>query len=368
MHGNIKLYLVFWVACLLTACGAGERSADSSKQEKKAAKPVLVTIAHVQNKPIEITETAIGSLEGLIDPTVASEIAARVTQVHVLVGQHVKKGQLIATLDGTDFGLQRTEAQAELARIAVLLDNQAKVVARNQTLVDKKFISQNVLDGDIAQQKALNAQLAGAEARIKMINHGGGKSRIVAPTDGVIEKRIVGSGDFVRVGDPIVQIVSNQRLRAHIPFPERMGSQIKPGLKVRLTTPTSFVAVESVVRELKPMIAETNRSVDVIADVIDQRDWQPGASVTGTVILGERPAALMVPEQSVVLRPAGEVVYMVDGSQVRQVVVKTGIRQNGLVEIVEGVKENSAIVLDGAGFLTDNATIKIASSKFQSGL
>jgi hypothetical protein len=82
--------------------------------------------------------------------------------------------------------------------------------------------------------------------------------------------------------------------------------------------------------------------------------------VTGTVILGEQAAAIMVPEQSVVLRPSGEVVYVVRKNRAYQTIVKTGAHQNGLVELVSGVNENDTIVVDGAGFLTDDTAIKVA--------
>lgn len=361
MHKITQSILLTLLLSLLAACGASEKSADKSAQAGKGPKPTLISVTKVQSKSIEITEQAIGSLEGLIDPTIAAEVAARVIKVHVSPGQKVKQGELIATLDATDFGLQRNEAQAEVARIEALLNNQAKTVARSQTLVNKKFISQNAVDNDLAQQNVLKEQLTGAKARVSSINHSSSKTKIFAPTSGVVEKKIVDTGEFVKVGDPILQIMSNKRLRAHIPFPERISAQLKSGLKIRLSTPTSTQAVESVVRELKSMITESNRSVDVIADVIDQPDWQAGASVTGTVILGERPNAMMVPEQSVVLRPAGEVVYVVKADTAHQVIVKTGVRQNGLVEIIDGLNANDTIVSDGAGFLTDNAPVKIAA-------
>jgi len=347
-------------ALLLAACGAADDKSTGKDSERKSAKPTLVTVTQVKNQAIETTEEAIGSLEGLIDPTVAAEVAARVVKVLVNPGQTVKQGQLLATLDASDFAMQRNEAQAEIARTQALIDNQAKTVARNQALVDKKFISQNVVDNDIAQQNVLKQQLEAAKARVGSINHSSSKTKVVAPVSGIIEKKIVDAGDFVRVGDPIVQIISKQRLRAHLPFPEHIGAQLKPGLKVRLTTPTSSKTVESVIHELKPMITEGSRTIDVIADVVDEPGWQPGASVTGTVILGEQAAAMMIPEQSLVLRPAGEVVYVARDDVAYQAVVKTGMRQNGLIEILEGLQVNDVIVVDGAGFLTDKAPVEIS--------
>lgn len=359
---KIISYLLTSILLLsLNACGSKDSSEAKKDQDKSSAKATLVTVTTVKNASVEMTEQAIGTLEGIIDPTVAAEIAARVIKVHVTIGSKVKKGQLIATLDATDFGMQRNEQLAEVARIQALIENQTKIVARNQALANKNFISQTAVDNDIAQQNVLRQQLEAAKARVASISHTSSKSKVFAPVSGTVEKKLVDSGDYVRVGDPIVQIVSSQRLRAHLPFPERIGAVLKTGLKIRLSTPTSPKTVETVINELKPMISEDNRTVDVIADVVDAPGWQAGATVTGTVVLGEQPSAMMVPEQSLILRPAGEVVYVVKNNTAYQAVVKTGARQNGMIEVLEGLNENDTIVVDGAGFLTDKAPVKISN-------
>lgn len=315
----------------------------------------------VQRQSIEITEDAIGSIEGLIDPTLASEVAARVVKVHVGVGDKVKKGQLIVTLDADDFAMQRNEALAEVSRIEALLANQAKTVARSQALVDKKFISQNAVDNDLAQEKVLKEQLAGAKARVSSINHDSSKTRIYAPNDGVVEKKIVDSGEYVRAGDPIVQIIGNQKLRAHIPVPENVAANIKPGQTVRLHTPTSAKTVITQVKEIKPLIIADSRSVDVIADIDDQPDWQAGASVNAQIVLERKDSIIAVPEQSVVLRPAGEVVYVIQNNRAQQKIVRTGATKNSFIEILGGLEDGQQVAVDGAAYLTDKAQIKIKS-------
>lgn len=357
MQKSISIFVVLLLSGFIAACGKQDNKATDGAAP--GPKPTLVTATTINKTAIEITESAVGSLEGLIDPTIAAEVAARVIKVHVSPGQRVKKGQLIATLDSTEFNLQRNEAQAEVARIQALLNNQTKIVERDQALVNKNFISQNAVDTDIAQQNVLKEQLAGAKARVASISNMGSKTAIYAPTDGVVEKKIVDTGEYVKIGDPIVQVVSNQKLRAHIPFPERLSNQLKTGMKMRLTTPTSDKTLETEIRELKLMISESNRAIDIITDINNESDWQPGASVTGTVILGKKADALMVPEQSVVLRPAGEVVYLIKNDVAHQAIVKTGQRQNGMIEILDGIQESDVIVVDGAGFLTDQAIIKI---------
>ena len=72
---------------------------------------------------------------------------------------------------------------------------------------------------------------------------------------------------------------------------------------------------------------------------------------------------MIVPEESVVLRPAGEVVYVIKDNLAIQHVVKTGLRQDGKIEIIEGLNAGETIATNGAAFLTDQAKIKIEANK-----
>ncbi|MBK8065683.1 MAG: hypothetical protein IPK29_17965 [Betaproteobacteria bacterium] len=75
----------------------------------------------------------------------------------------------------------------------------------------------------------------------------------------------------------------------------------------------------------------------------------------------------MVPEQSVVLRPAGKVAYVLaerDGRlSVEQRAVETGLRQDGLYEVTRGLAAGDRVAVDGAGFLTNNAAVQLPKPK-----
>ena len=343
----------------MSACSKKEAEPDSKKKPQVA----LISTTLAEANTLEIREESIGTLEGLMDPTVAAEAAGRVVKITAHPGQIVKKGEVLALLDATDYNLQRNQAQAEVARLEALTTNQSRIVERNQALVKKNFISQNALDDVTTQHAALQQQLDGAKAQMAIIEHTRAKTTVVAPIDGVVQKQIVSTGDFVKIGDPLLQIISKQKLRAHLPLPENIAAKIHAGIKVRLSTPTSSDEVISTIRELKPLISETSRAVDVIADVTDQAGWQPGASVKGEIILGEHANAVFIPEQCVVLRPAGEVVYVVKDGLALQRIVKTGMRQNGKIEIIEGLSAGEAVAKDGAAFLTDKAKVKVEAKK-----
>ncbi|MFM9913058.1 MAG: efflux RND transporter periplasmic adaptor subunit [Methylophilaceae bacterium] len=339
---------------LFTAC--------SKKQETVApvAHPVaLVTVTQSASKTLEITEETVGSMESLVNPGMGAEVSGKVLQVLAHAGQTVKRGQLIAVLDATDYELQKREAQAEIGRIEALLANQGRMVERNQKLVQKNFISQNALDTTTTEQNALLEQLEGARAHMATVAHNSSKTRVFSPIDGRVEKQLVSPGDFVKQGDALFELIGTQKLRAHLPFPEGVAAKLHSGQAVRLTTPTLPDKVfNSVIKEIKPLIGES-RSADVIVDVINQTGWQGGASVNGTVVLGEHKDAVVVPEASVVLRPAGEVVYVIQNSLASQRIVKVGLRQEGLVEITAGLKAGETVAVDGAAYLTDKAKVKL---------
>lgn len=107
------------------------------------------------------------------------------------------------------------------------------------------------------------------------------------------------------------------------------------------------------------MAGAGNRAFDVFVTLDNPGVWKPGASVVGKVVLGEHPNAVVVPEGSVVIRPAGKVVYVVKGDKVEQRLVQVGVEQNGAVEILSGLQANETVVVDGAGFLTDQAPVVV---------
>lgn len=353
-----KLCLLLVATLLLPGC------AKKAEEKTQSAAPpaTLVTVTQAQTRTLEIFEQTVGSMESLIDPGVGAEVAAKVLKIFAHSGQKVKKGQLLAILDNTDYLLQKREAEAEIARIEALLANQGRIVERNQHLVQKNFISQNAAEDASTMQSALREQLEAARARAASIEHNSSKTQVFSPIDGRVEKQIVSPGDFVKQGDSLFQLIGTQKLRAHLPFPEGVAAKLQPGQTVRLSTPTVPDEVYSTtIKEIKPLIG-TNRAADVIADVLDQSGWQGGASVTGKVILGEHTQAVVVPEASVVLRPAGEVVYVIKDKNAAQRIVKTGLRQDGVVEITEGLSAGETVAVDGAAYLTDKAPVNVKQS------
>src|SRR5210317_1481400 len=350
---KINILTLFFI-CLLASCS----KTDEAENKDSKSKDIYVTTTKSKIMEFRYQESAIGSIEGIIDPTVASEVAGKITKIFVRPGTTVKKGQIMAEVDNADTSYQLSLSEAEVKKLEARLSNQKITYERNLKLVDENFISPNALETIEVQIEETQEELNSAEARLEIAKLNNSRTKIFAPISGKIEKQIISIGDYVKIGDPLYQIINNKKLRAHIPFPEKLANKLLPGIEISLETPTSEKPYLTKIQELKPQIIADSRSIDVIADIVDELSWQAGESVKGTIIF-EKKESISVPEQSVVLRPSGTVVYeAVDGKAIARTIT-TGISQNGWIEIIDGIDAGKEIVIDGAGYLTNDASIKL---------
>ena len=343
------------LALALVACS------EKPPEKKSGPPPTLITTTQSKAIPLEIVETTLGALEAFKDPKIAAEISGRLTKLSVRAGEKVRQGQLIAEIDPSDIAQQHNADQADIRRLQALLTQQERLVTRQNELVQKSFISKNAVDDASAQRDALRSQLEAAQARAALSANNLRKTRVVAPFDGSIEKQIAAVGEYLKLGDPIVTLISNSRLRANLPFPETAAQRLKLGQTVRLKSPLLPDAlIEGTIEDIRPTLTDGSRAIEVIARIDNPGETLKGrGSIDAAVVIDVREAAVMVPEQSVVLRPAGKVVYAVVDGKAEQRLVQTGGKQAGLVEIVSGLKAGEVVALDGAGFLTNGAAVNV---------
>jgi RND family efflux transporter MFP subunit len=182
---------------------------------------------------------------------------------------------------------------------------------------------------------------------------------VLAPVDGVIQQRLVSKGTYVANGEALFQIATRAVLRVHLPVPETVLGRLRTGQTVYLTTPTApGQTVTGTISELRPVVSTGSRAGEAIVELPNPGDWSPGASVVGRVVL-ERRDSVVVPAVSVVLRPAGQVAYVVEGDTVRQRKVQVGERLGSELEIVSGLAAGDRIAVDGAAYLSDGAAVKL---------
>lgn len=355
-----KATLTGLLLCTLLMTSTSGKTEQPADKQEPIVRMVPVTVTVAESRDVEVWEPSVGQLEAKVAPLIAAEVAGRLTAVNVDVGDRIVQGQVLAEIDPEAFQLAKDMAEADIERLQALIRAQRLGVQRYRALVQKKSANQSALDDAEAQFGALQAELTGARVRLQQAERDIRKTRVLSPIKGRVDDTQVSVGDYVKVASPLMRIGNLDWLKARLPYPETLLSQLHAGLPVRLSSPSApDVSVETTISEVRPSITVGSRSAQIIVNVENPGPWEPGASVTGAVRVARHENAVMVSEVSVVRRPAGTVVYVIKDGRAVQRVVSTGLRQAGQVEILEGLAAGERVVADGAGFLTDGALIEV---------
>ena len=344
----------------LSLLGTASCSKKDDVEEIKAPTASIISVTHVTPMLIEDVVSSIGVINSISSPTISAETSGRVLEIKKDIGQSVDKGEVIAIIDPEIARLSVQEAEAALNQFRARLKNQERTNKRNQKLLKKGFISEARYDDSRSLLSSTRQQYRQARASFEKAREHLSKTSIISPVTGNIVSRSISEGDFVSPGTPVFKISTSDKFQVILLFPETSSAQFTKGLKVRLSSAASpDVTSMGEITDIVSKIDTRNRSVRLVVDVDNPGGWYPGASVLGEIILNQRPNALTVPSQSVVLRPAGNVVYVVENDIAKQHIVTTGMRHKGVVEIISGLKAQQVIAKDGAGFLTHDTPVKI---------
>ncbi len=156
--------------------------------------------------------------------------------------------------------------------------------------------------------------------------------------------------------------VHARRFFIRLPFPQDIVRRLKIGQSVTLTNFEDGKKTIGVIREIRPALSTMTQTVEVIAEVKHPGGWRPAGSVRGEVALEIHRHRPVVPEQAMVLRPAGAVVYVISDNVAHAHPVKTGIQRDGMIEILEGMQPGWIVAVDGAALLTDGAKVNVRNA------
>jgi RND family efflux transporter MFP subunit len=346
---------------LVSACGDGSSNETDLVNNTRA---VLVSTAIAKVRDLPIWLETVGQVHSKSAPTLAAEVSGRITKVTADTGDRVEAGQLLAETDTSTLLLQRRAAQAGIERLAVHIANGERRVERFETLSSKNLSSQTQLDDAREQLEAYRADYKAAGAQLAIVNDSLTKSLVVAPVSGVIQQRMIATGDFVNRGQPLFEITRPEFLQAWLPYPESVALKVRVGQPVEIFSPlTPGESVTGEITELQPSVGLGSRAIMAIVDLQNPGTLRPSATLTGKVLVETRQAVVMVPIMSIVRRPAGDIVYVINGDKAEARIVSIGYHNGSLVEITSGLTGNEVVANDGAAFLTDGASVTIRESQ-----
>jgi RND family efflux transporter MFP subunit len=356
------------VTTILLFGGCSQDNAiETNNRDQHSA--VLIYAEKVTVTDLPIWLETVGRVRSTAAPTLAAEVEGRITMVSADTGDTIELGQLLAETDTSTLLLHQQAAKANLEGLEVHIANGERRVKRFETLSAKNLSSQTQLDDASEQLAAYRADYKAAIAELAIVEDSLAKSRIVAPVSGVVQQRFISAGDFVKRGQALFKITRPQQLQAWLPYPETMALKVRIGQPARIyspLTPGEFVKGE--VTELQPSVGLGSRAVMAIVDLEDPGRLRPDATLSGEVLVETRVASVLVPNVSVIRRPAGEVVYVINGGKAEAMKVTTGQHENGSIEIVSGLEGYETVATEGAAFLTDGVSVRIAESGTPSNL
>jgi membrane fusion protein (multidrug efflux system) len=340
-RGWFFLTIIGSLILVISGCGKKETAGGGFSMP-----PMPVEVSPVLVQKVQDKFESVGTIEATEAITVVSEIDAAVTALPFKEGGYTRKGDLIAQLDDSQLA-------AEVARADALRAQTQSTYDRVKSVVEQNAGAPQDLDDAAAALKVAEANLAVAKARRA-------KTRIVAPFDGAIGARLVSVGTFLRPGQPITDLVNIDEIRVTFSAPERFLSSLSQGAAVTVSTPAfpgHEVTGEIVV--IEPVVDEGTRSVRVVARVPNpERKLRPGMSGNVSVVLGERPAAITIPNEAIFGSGNQTFVFVVKpDSTVARVPLTLGTRLPDVVEVLRGLEPGMTVVRAGHQKLFDGGKV-----------
>jgi len=350
--------ILLMLITLVSACGNGEK-----KDQAVVAKQVNITTTVATLRDIHIMESAVGRILNPRSVTVSAEVSAKVVWVGVDAGSFVHKNDILVRLDDSAFKAKAAAARADIASLEATIPAQNRLVQRYRKLAADKFISPTMLDQAEAKLATLIQSKRAATARYVRSRLFLAHATVRAPISGQVQQRFVAAGDYVKAGIRLIDIVAGGQLTISLPFPETKADMIRVGQNVHLSLPAGGQEAYAVIHDLSPMIGRGSGAFEARLEVKNPGGWRPGGSVLADVQVAEHKQAIVVPEASVVLRPKGEVVYVIVAGKTFERAVESGVHTDGSVEIVRGLKAGEIVAVDGAAFLSNNAAVHITQAE-----
>lgn len=295
----------------------------------------MVEVVAVKQMAVRDELITFGSLRSDESVMIRPELEGRLASLHFREGQAVNAGDLLVSLDDAI-------ARAELAQARANLELAEKSHQRAQMLFQRGASNAQALDEAQSQRQAARASLALAQARLD-------KTQLKAPHAGVLGLRQASVGDYLGAGQDIVNLEVLDPLKVDFRIPQKAVAQVRLGQSVEITLDTyPGERFRGEIYAINPRLDEAGRSQAIRAHIGNpDRHLRPGQFVRVSVILDERPQALVIPEEAVM--PQGDrllVNLLVDGKVERREVT-LGKRFDGLVEVREGLQGDETVISAG---------------------
>lgn len=390
---------------LIVVLSAGMLFSGCSKPGEAESTPtVTVQVDAAEKGPIQRKIVTDAVLYPRDQAAIVPKIASSVKKWYVDKGSHVKSGQLLGELEGSDLagaaeksqgGLSQAEAtyQMQLQKSSQdlkfakqSLDSAQKFYDGRLALYKEGAVSAKDLDDanvalssakntfELTQKQydpkvaegALNAakgDTANADATL-------GYTKLISPIDGVITDRPYYPGETPATGTPVITVMDLSQIVARAHIAQTEAASLKVGDPATISVPGQPIQVKGKVSLVSPAVDANSTTVEVWVQAPNPKgSLRPGSSVHVSMVAQTVPDAVVIPQAALLTSPDGlnTVIVLDSDNAPSKKKVKVGIRDNELktVQVTDGLAGGERVVTVGAFELANEDDPILAKTKIQ---
>src|SRR3990172_8789391 len=361
------IYFVSILGIFLILPSCSKDKGNAKKAEVKADSVFKVNTAIAVGRAVQRTVEATGTLAPWEEFIVSNETAGTVDKIFVDLGDKVTEGQLMLRFDQQDAKSNFNSAEAALD-INIRAFERAKAVwadagsnlKRYTNLFSEGVVSISQRDTFQTQYDVADAQLKQAEAQFEIAKKRLVDTEIRSPIEGEVKKRFISTGEVLKDKMSLFIVVKNDPLKFQGAVPESSAPDIRVGQDVVIyieafkdkTFPAKIIRVS-------PSIDEKTRSLSIEAKVPNMHNILKSGFFAKAVVITKREGNIpFVPESAVYSFAGINKVYVIINGIAKEQLVKIGMHEAGLVEIIEGIKPEDIVATTGLDQLFDGAKVE----------
>ena len=318
----------------------------NGKGGKKKNAPVPVILKIVKDTTVNNVIDVTGTIDANERVNLISETAGNITGIYFTEGSRVEKGKLLVKVYNQDLqaNLKQNQYQVALAK---------EIEYRNRILLQKEAVSQEEYDTALSSLNALKAQGDLIKAQIT-------KTEIRAPFSGVIGLRNISPGGYLSPSTAIASLVNIDPAKLTFSVPEKYLALVKIGSKVHFNIASSREQFEASVYAIEPSIDLTSRTITVRAKAANPKMLlTAGAFAKISFTLDQIPKTIMIPTECVIPDIKSSKVFIYENGFAVARPVKTDLRTDTKIEIIDGLKAGDSVVVSGIIQMRPKVPLKI---------
>lgn len=332
------------------------------KQEEAQVLPARPVLTMTVSPRIQLREGFAGTIEPRYQSDLSFRVIGRITERPVKVGDQVKKGQLLASIDPTQLDLAIRAATADMVSAKAQADNASAEEARRRTLYAQRNVSAETFEASQQARESTQASLLRARTALDKAREQRTYADLTAEYDAVVTGVFMEVGQTAVPGSPTVTIAQPDIRDAVIDVPDDFAPAVQIGAAFRIELQTQAAPpVYGIVREVAPQVDALTHTRRVKIAIKDPgRDYRLGTLVSAHLESGSE-AKLRLPSTAILTRGEKTFVWIADASanQVREREVSVTPAEDGVVIVDQGLEAGTRVVVAGVNSLTSGQKVRI---------